>query len=109
VVDTECRHGQEVRDVYERILKRLRECVRDRHYVVTLHADEELADEGLSILDVERAILHGHVAGRQRDVETGEWKYLVAGNSRMDDPIMVVVKFGPTGRMILITVFGDEG
>ena len=82
--------------------------MRARNYLVTLHADEELADEGLSILDVERAILDGRVIERQKDSEIEEWKYLVTGPSRNEETITVVAKFGPTGRMILITVFSDE-
>lgn len=94
--------------MHERILDRLKECVRTRNYVVTLHADEELADEGLSILDVERAILDGRITERQKDADTAEWKYIVAGPIRQDEMMSVVVKLGPTGRMVLITVFGDE-
>jgi hypothetical protein len=33
---------------------------------MTLHAVEEMEDEGLSIFDVERAILTGKIARRQR-------------------------------------------
>jgi len=34
-----------------------------------------------------------------------EWKYLVAGQSIAGDPVTVVVKFSPTGKLIFITVF----
>jgi len=40
--------------VYDRIVKRMREKIRTRQYVMTLHAEEEMADENLSIFDVER-------------------------------------------------------
>jgi hypothetical protein len=43
--------------MFERILKRVREKIRAQQFVVTLHTIEELEDEGLSVLDVERAIL----------------------------------------------------
>ena len=94
--------------MHERILHRLKVCVREKNYVVTLHADEEMADGGLSILDVESAILNGQVTERQRDANTAEWKYLVSGPTREDKTITVVTKLGPTGKMILITVFTDE-
>jgi hypothetical protein len=94
--------------MHEWILDRLRKCVRTGNFVVTLHADEELADEGLSILDVERAILGGRVIERQKDADTAEWKYIVAGPDSDNETISVVVKLGPTGKMVLITVFGDE-
>jgi hypothetical protein len=60
---------------------RLRACVRERRYVATLHAEEEMANDNLSIFDVERAILTGEMVERQRDNATGEWKYLVRGQA----------------------------
>ena len=94
--------------VYDRILKRLRECVRSRNYIVTLDADEEMAEEGISILDVERAKFEGRIIERQKDENRTEWKYLVAGPTRHADSITAVTKIGSTGKMILITVFGDD-
>ena len=43
------------------ILKVFKECVRHNEYVVTLHADEEMDDDDLSIFDMERAILNGEI------------------------------------------------
>lgn len=94
--------------MFERILNRLRECVRTKNYVVTLHADEEIADEGLSILDVERAIIKGQIIERQKDVDTGEWKYLLSGPLGENKVITVITKLSSTGKMVLITVFNDE-
>ncbi len=42
--------------MYERILKRMREKIRTRRYVMTLHAEEEMYDDGLTIFDIERGI-----------------------------------------------------
>jgi len=39
--------------MFQRILKQIREKVRQRQYVVTLHAEEEMSDEHLSIFDEE--------------------------------------------------------
>jgi hypothetical protein len=44
-----------------------------------LHAEEEMVDHGLSVFDVEHAILTGRIVERQRDVHTREWKYVVEG------------------------------
>ena len=90
------------------ILKRLRKCIRERRYVATLHAEEEMNNDGLSIFDVERVILTGEIVERQKDKETGEWKYLVRGLTleRMD--AVVVTKLSPTGKMVILTVFIDE-
>lgn len=65
----------------ERLLKRMREKIRARQYVMTVHAEEEMDEDGLSIFDVERCILTGEIIARQKDHETDEWKYLVKGRS----------------------------
>ncbi len=39
---------------------------------MTTHADEEADEDGLSILDIESAILTGSIVNRQKDRETGE-------------------------------------
>ena len=49
--------------MFERILKALREKVRTRQYVMTLHAEDEMNDDGLTIFDVERGILTGEIYG----------------------------------------------
>ncbi len=43
-------------------------------YVMTMHADEEADEDGLSILDIESVILTGSIVERQRDGETWELK-----------------------------------
>ena len=45
--------------MFERILKQMRENVRALQYVMTLHAEEEMDGDDLSIFDVEQAILTG--------------------------------------------------
>lgn len=66
--------------------------------MVTLHAVEELVDEGFSVLDVEHAILTGKITRRQKDADTGEWKYLVSGRTPSLDEVVVVAKLSPTDK-----------
>jgi len=61
--------------VFERILKRMRKKIRNSQYVMTLHAEEEMNADGLTIYDVERGILTGEILERQMDGVTAEWKY----------------------------------
>ena len=70
--------------MFEHILQRMREHVRALTYVMTIHAEEEMEDDDLSILDVEHAMLTGEIIERQKDQETDEWKYLIAGNTLAD-------------------------
>lgn len=89
-----------------RILNRMREKIRRRQYVVTLHADEEMDNDGLAIFDVESGILTGAIIERQKDRKTKERKYLVRGKT-VDGAkvIVVVVKFGRTGKLVILTVY----
>ncbi len=65
--------------MFDRILKQLRERVRTRNFVMTLHGEEEMDEDGFTIFDVESGILNGSILERQRDNATGEWKYLIRG------------------------------
>ena len=91
--------------MFERILNSMREKVRALQYVMTLHAEEEMESDGLSVFDVEQAILTGRVVERQKDAETGEWKYLVGGKGVEGGDVVVVSKLSPTGTLVIITVY----
>lgn len=91
--------------MYSRILKRMREALRRRNYIVTLHAVEEMDDDYFSIFDVEHCILHGEIVGRQREYKTTEWKYLIQGATFKERGICVVTKMSITGKLVIITVY----
>ena len=91
--------------MFDVILKRLQERIRTRHYIMTVHAVEEMEEDKLTVFDVENCLLTGTVIERQRDRETGEWKYIVRGLSLADSPFIVVAKIGLTGKLVIITVF----
>ena len=63
--------------MYKCILRQIREKIRTRQYVMTLHAEEEMSDDDLTISDIERVVLTGEIIERQGDRHTGEWKYPV--------------------------------
>jgi hypothetical protein len=52
--------------VFERILKQVRDNILKRNYVMTLHAEEEMDDEDLTIYDVEHGILTGKIVELRR-------------------------------------------
>lgn len=91
--------------MFERILRRMQEKVRTLEYVMSMHAEEEMENDELSILDVEHVILTGEIIERQKDQETGEWKYLIAGPTQADEEIVVVTKWTLTGKLIIITMY----
>jgi hypothetical protein len=86
----------------------MRQKVRSRQYVVTTHAEEEMAADGYTTLDLESAILTGAILEAQRDKETAERKYRVQGVTSANRPIEVVAKLGPTGKLVFITVYQPE-
>lgn len=84
----------------------MREKIRLRQYAMTIHADEEMDEDELTIYDVENAILTGEVVEKQKDRETKETKYLVRGETVSGSEILVAVaKFGMSGTLIIITVY----
>lgn len=93
--------------MFEAELWRMRDLVRTRRYVMTLHAEDEMDADGLSIFDVESVVLTGVITERQRDRLPDEWKYLVSGWSLAATSVTAVVKFGPTGKLVFITVFRE--
>jgi len=90
---------------FDRMLRRMRDLVRASEYVLTVHGADEIEADGLSVFDVEHCILTGRIVKRQRDRVTGEWKYLVEGRTLRGTRATVVAKIGPTGKLVLITVY----
>ena len=94
--------------MFQGILIKFKECIRENRYIVTLHGEEEMDEDELSIFDVERAILTGTIIERQKDNEKEEWKYIVRGQTMDCSQMAVVAKFSPTNKMVIITVYRDE-
>lgn len=96
--------------MFERVLNEMREKVRRRQYVMTVHAEEEMDADGLSIFDVENAVLTGRIVERQVDVDRpkGDRKYVIRGFPlEGDDVVVAVVKLGPTGKVVFLTVYSE--
>ena len=93
--------------MFDRILKRMRRLVRARQYVMTVHAEDEMNSDGLTIYDVESVILTGRIVARQKNRASAERKYVVSGQSLAADRVTVVAKIGPTGKLVFITVFRE--
>ena len=66
--------------MYPRILERIRALVKRGEYVVSIHAENELADDGLTDEDLEAAILNGRIVRRERD-RIGRSKYVIEGTA----------------------------
>jgi hypothetical protein len=91
--------------VFEPILQRIQAKIRALDYVMTIHADEEMDDDNLTIFDVEQVMLRGQIIERQRDQHTGDWKYLIQGQTDDGLNVIVVAKLSPTDTVVIITVY----
>jgi hypothetical protein len=83
----------------------MRNKIRTSDYVMTLHVEEEIAAEELSVFDVERCILTGKIVERQKDRQTSETKYRILGLMVNGELMEVIAKLGPTGRLYIITAY----
>lgn len=64
-----------------------------------------MREDGFTLYDVERGIFSGDILERQKDHQTGEWKYCVRGEAFDDREIEIVVKLSPTGKLVFMTVY----
>lgn len=91
--------------MHERFLKRFRDKIRARAYVMTVHAEEEMTEDDFTIYDIERGILTGRILERQRDSTSDESKYRIRGKTITGNPIELLAKLSPTGKLVIITVY----
>jgi hypothetical protein len=91
--------------MFRRLIIQMREKIRRRKYVVTLHTEEEMAEDDLGVHDLEKGILTGRILERQRDGATGEWKYRILGKTMDEKRIEIIAKLSITGKLVIITVY----
>jgi len=91
--------------LFDRILRVMRDKIRKREYVMTIHTEEEMNNDCLTIYDVERGILTGKILERQKDTETTEWKYRINGQTISGGEVEIIAKLSPTGKLVIITVY----
>jgi hypothetical protein len=91
--------------MFDRVLKEMRDKICKLEYIMSIHADEEMNNDALTIFDVERCILTGEILERQRDKATAEWKYRIYGKSLSGSEVEVIAKISPTGKLVIITVY----
>ncbi len=92
--------------MYEDILQRMRQCVRQYNLIIPFHARMEMQDDGIGQYDIEHVILTGRIVERQRDHVSAEFKYRIKGttyNSRR--PMEVVAKLIYGNKTLVITVY----
>lgn len=86
----------------------IRDKIRIGHYDLTVHAIEEMAEDGLDILDFEQSILYGQISRIEKDDPRGT-RYVIEGPA-IEEQISV----GSVGRFIddrylIITIYAIAG
>ena len=72
---------------------------------MTVHAMEEMAEDGLDVVDMEHAVLAGRVARIERDDPRGN-KHVIQGTAADGvTPVGVVGRFTEGGRYLVITIY----
>lgn len=72
---------------------------------MTLHAVEEMAEDGLDIVDVEQAIFNGQVVRTEKDDPRGT-RYVVEGLAMDGETsVGVVGRFQGNERYLIITIY----
>jgi hypothetical protein len=72
---------------------------------MTVHAMEEMAEDNLDILDVEKAVLNGQIVRREKDDPRGT-KYVVEGLATDGSTsVGVVGRFQDSEQYLIITIY----
>lgn len=87
--------------MYPRILQQLRALVRQGEYVLSVHAENEMAEDGFTEEDLEAAILNGRIVRRERN-RVGRLKYVIEGVAQDGRGLTVVAQQFPTRRLVLM-------
>ncbi|MGH8058674.1 MAG: DUF4258 domain-containing protein, partial [Candidatus Entotheonellia bacterium] len=74
-------------------------------YDMTAHAVEEMAEDGLDVIDLETAILNGRLVKTERNDPRGT-RYTVYGTGADGTtPVGTVGRFTGTGLYLIITIY----
>ena len=91
-----------------RVIEAIRSKVRKGDYELTIpHFLEELAADGLVLVDVERAVANGRVARTFTRDSRGR-RYEVIGTATDGRPVGIVCRMKVTGTLLFITVYALE-
>ena len=94
--------------MYERELKRFRSLFREREYIITIHALEQMGEDDVLDEDIENVVLKGRIVERQLDRATKERKYVLTGTGVGGQPVGVVLKTCSEGKAVVITVYREK-
>lgn len=91
--------------MFDKILAEMRSRVRAGRVAMSIHAIEEMREDGLSLDDLKQCILTGSIVDRQFDEVYDSYKYVIEGETlEVEDFIHVVAKLGKKNTVV-ITIY----
>jgi hypothetical protein len=88
-------------------IERIREQIRLRRYDMTFHAMEDMAEDDMTVGDIEHAVLSGRVVKIQRGDPKGN-RDVVEGVAADNSTLVGVVGRFPAATYLIITVYRIE-
>jgi uncharacterized DUF497 family protein len=87
----------------------VRHCLSAGRVIPGKHFREELANEGLDILDAHHVLRKGNIFQEpEPDIRSGDWKYRMVGTDLEGKPLAVVFCFRDESTGFLITIFSTR-
>jgi Domain of unknown function (DUF4258) len=88
----------------KRAIDKLRDLVREERYQISIHANEEMANDLLEAIDVENAILTGSITKRFTKDPRGT-RYEVTGEASDGRTMAVICRIVAADWLTIVTVF----
>jgi hypothetical protein len=91
--------------MYPRILQQIQSFIRQGEYILSVHVENELENDGFTDQDLEAAILNGKIVRRERD-EVDRPKYVIEGSALDGRALTVVVQpFQIRQLVVMVTAY----
>jgi len=85
-------------------LQKIRQKIIDRSYYLSSHAEDEMLDDRLERVDVERAILQGKIDRKLTRDQRGT-RYRIAGPATDGRMLHVICRFKADSNLVIVTVY----
>jgi hypothetical protein len=88
-------------------IRRIRLAVSEGRYSYSVHALEEMDDDGLLESDVHEVMMQGKIVAKLTGDPRGT-RFVVRGTTLNSETVVVVCRFIPLGILRIITVYAAE-
>ena len=89
------------------VIERIRQKVKQRHYYLSSHAEDEMIEDRFTRSDIEHAILCGFVERKMTRDPRGT-RYRIEGPTEDGRIMHVICRFKEAGSVIIITIYEKE-